>query len=159
MASLQPEPLSETTMTTHAFDSWLLRLPFAAVFIFHGAGKLAAPVMSADMLSLPLPLVLLVGMAEVLAGLGAVVGGWPGAPKADLVTRLAGVAAIPVLLGAIVLVHAPRWSFVPTESHPMGGMEFQVVLLGLALYFALVGAPRKALPRNLLPAATAPVRS
>jgi hypothetical protein len=26
---------------------------------------------------------------------------------------------------------------VATESHPMGGMEFQVVLLGIALYLAL----------------------
>jgi putative oxidoreductase len=52
-----------------------------------------------------------------------------------LVDRLTGLAAIPVLLGAIFLMHWPRWSFVATESHPMGGMEFQVVLLGIALYF------------------------
>ena len=118
-------------------SQWFLRLPFAAVFLYHGAGKLVMPAMSADMLSLPVFLVLLVGLAEVLAGLGIIAGGIPRVPKKELITRLAGVAAAPVLLGAIALVHFPRWSFVPTESHPMGGMEFQVVLLGLALYFML----------------------
>ena len=118
-------------------SQWFLRLPFAAVFLYHGAGKLVMPVMSAEMLSLPVFLVLLVGLAELLTGFGIIAGGIPRVPKQALITRLAGVAAVPVLLGAIALVHFPRWSFVPSESHPMGGMEFQVVLLGLALYFML----------------------
>ena len=123
---------------------WLLRVPFAAVFLFHGAGKLVMPAASAQMLELPMALVLLVGLAERLAGLGALVGGWPRLAKADLVTRLAGLAAAPVLLGAIAMVHWPRWSFTPSESHPMGGMEFQVVLLGMAVYFMLTGARERA---------------
>ncbi|MET0049048.1 MAG: DoxX family protein [Sedimenticola sp.] len=122
---------------------WFLRVPFAAVFLFHGLGKIFTPVMSAEMLSLPVTLVLLVGVAEILAGIGAIVGGIPNVPKASLVTRLSGLAAAPVLLGAIAMVHFPRWSFVPTESHPMGGMEFQVVLLGIALYFLLGGKSAK----------------
>ena len=120
---------------------WFLRMPFAAVFLYHGAGKLMMPGMSADMLALPVALILIVGLAEVLAGIGAIVGGIPAVKKGDLVTRLSGLAAAPVLLGAIAMVHFPRWSFVPTESFPMGGMEFQVVLLGLALYFLL--SPRR----------------
>jgi putative oxidoreductase len=131
-------------MTIQSANHWFLRLPFAAVFLYHGAGKLLAPSMSASMLELSVPLVLLVGLAELLAGLGAVLGGVRSLPYNDVVTRLTGLAAAPVLLGAIALVHAPRWSFVPTESHPMGGMEFQVVLLGLAVYFMLVGAPQAA---------------
>jgi putative oxidoreductase len=127
-------------MNTRLSHDWLLRAPFAAVFLFHGAGKLFAPAMSADMLGLPIGLVLLVGLAEVLAGFGAVLGGLQGFARADLVTRLSGLAAAPVLLGAIAMVHWPRWSFTPTESHPMGGMEFQVVLLGIAAYFLLAGA-------------------
>jgi putative oxidoreductase len=119
------------------FSHWFLRLPFAAVFLYHGTGKLIMPDLSADMLSLPVALVVLVGLAEVLAGLGSVAGGLAVMPKRELITRLAGLAAAPVLLGAIALVHFPRWSFVPSDSHPMGGMEFQVVLLGLALYFLL----------------------
>ena len=54
-------------------------------------------------------------------------------PHRQLVDRLTGIAAVPVLLGAIFLVHWPRWSFVASESHPFGGMEFQVLLLGVAL--------------------------
>ena len=95
------------------------------------------------MLGLPVALVLLVGAAEVLAGIGAFVGGLERVPQRVLVDRLTGLAAAPVLIGAIALVHWPRWSFVATESHPMGGMEFQVVLLGVALYLAL-GAKARA---------------
>ena len=123
---------------------WLLRAPFAAVFLFHGAGKLVMPAASAQMLGLPTALVLLVGVAEVLAGLGALAGGLPQLARADLATRLSGLAAAPVLLGAIAMVHWPRWSFTPSESHPMGGMEFQVVLLGMAVYFMMTGARERA---------------
>jgi putative oxidoreductase len=91
-------------------------------------------------MQMPLAMFLAVGAAEVLAGMGAIVGGIPGAPKRDLVTRLAGLAAAPVMLGAIAMVHAPQWSFQPTEAKPMGGMEFQVVLLSLAIYFMLTGS-------------------
>ena len=122
---------------------WLIRLPFAAVFAGHGIGKLIMPAASAEMLALPVVLVLLVGLAELLAGIGAVVAGLDRAPYRALIDRLTGLAAAPVLIGAIAMVHWPRWSFVATESHPMGGMEFQVVLLGIALYF-LLGAREKA---------------
>ncbi len=122
---------------------WLIRLPFAAVFAGHGIGKLIMPAASAEMLALPIVLVLLVGLAELLAGIGAVVAGLDRAPHRALVDRLTGLAAVPVLIGAIAMVHWPRWSFVATESHPMGGMEFQVVLLGMALYF-LLGARERA---------------
>jgi len=123
---------------------WLIRIPFAIVFAGHGAGKLLMPAASAEMLQLPVVLVLLVGLAEVLAGIGAIVAGLERAPHRLLVDRLTGLAAAPVLLGAIFMVHWPRWSFVATESHPMGGMEFQVVLLGIALFLLLGGGQRRA---------------
>ena len=119
---------------------WLIRVPFAAAFLFHGLGKFLALEQTASMLQLSEPLVIVVGIAEVLAGLGAIVGGPSVVKQADLVTRLSGLAATPVLLGAIAMVHWPRWSFTPSESHPMGGMEFQVVLLGIAVFFMLAGA-------------------
>ena len=109
------------------------------VFLFHGMGKFMMPG-AAEQMQMPLPLFLTVAAAETLAGLGAIVGGIPGAPKRDLVTRLAGVAAIPVMLGAIAMVHWPQWSFVANEAKPMGGMEFQVTLVGIGLYFILRGA-------------------
>ena len=116
---------------------WFIRIPFALTFAGHGAGKLLMPAASAQMLDLPISLTVLVGVAEVLAGIGAVVGGIERAPRRALIDRLTGLAAVPVLLGAIALVHWPRWSFVASDSHPLGGMEFQVLLLGVALYLLL----------------------
>ncbi|MCB1802564.1 MAG: hypothetical protein KDI82_12805 [Gammaproteobacteria bacterium] len=118
---------------------WFIRIPFAITFAGHGAGKLLMPAASAEMLGIPLALSLLVGIAEVLAGIGAIVAGFERAPRRDLVNRLTGLAAVPVLLGAIFIVHWPKWSFVASESHPFGGMEFQVLLLGVALIFLFNG--------------------
>jgi len=132
-------------MDRHAH--WFVRLPFAATFIGHGAGKLLMPVASAGMLGLPAWLLVLVGLAEVLAGLGALLGGLSH-PLANLATRLSGLAAVPVLIGAIAMFHWPRWSFVASESHPLGGMEFQLLLLGVALWFLLGGAKRELPPRS-----------
>lgn len=123
---------------------WFIRVPFAAVFAGHGIGKLAMPAASAEMLGLPVFLVVLVGIVEVLAGIGAIAGGVPKVPHRLFVDRLSGLAAVPVLLGAIAMMHWPRWSFVATESHPMGGMEFQVVLLGIALFFLVGGKHERA---------------
>ena len=123
----------------HAHAHWFIRIPFAATFLYHGIGKFAALQMSVEMLQLPAFVVILVAIAEILAGIGAIVGGLDICKKKDLVTRLTGAAAAPVLLGAIFMVHWPRFSFVPTETHPMGGMEFQLLLLGVALYFLIGG--------------------
>jgi len=41
-----------------------VRLPFAAVFAGHGAGKLLMPAASARMLELPVSLVILVGVRD-----------------------------------------------------------------------------------------------
>ncbi|MBL8996519.1 MAG: DoxX family protein [Gemmatimonadales bacterium] len=127
-----------------ALAPWLLRLPFAAVFLYHGLGKLAAPAEMAAGMNAPVMMIVLVGLAETLAGIGAIVGGIKGAPKRDLVTRLSGLAAAPVMMGAIAMVHWPRWSFTPSETHPMGGMEFQVTMLALAIYFIVTGAKEEA---------------
>ena len=122
---------------------WFIRVPFAATFIFHGIGKFTNLAGSAEMMGMPVFLLGLVAVAEVLAGLGALVGGLPFFTKKDLVTRLAGLAAAPVLIGAIFMVHWPRFSFVPTKEFPMGGFEFQLLLLGVAIYFILAGNPEK----------------
>ena len=114
---------------------WLLRIALASVFLFHGFGKVANVAGFAEMMGLPLLVAGLVTFAEVAGGLGILIGGF----GKELITRLAALAIIPVLLGAIVMVHAPRWSFAPAEGFPMGGMEFQVVLLLIATYFLIMG--------------------
>jgi putative oxidoreductase len=114
---------------------WLLRIGFAGVFLFHGIGKIMAFGGFSQMMGLSTPVAALVTLAEVAAGVGIIVGAFTN----DLITRLAGLAVVPVLLGAIFMVHWGRWNFTPAEGFPMGGMEFQVVLLLMALFFLVMG--------------------
>lgn len=127
------------TLSTHA--DWLLRAGLASVFLFHGLQKFFVMGIGgfAGMMGLPVAAAALVALAEVLAGAGILAGATVRGRLGDLATRLSGVAIIPVMLGAIAMVHWGRWSFAPTESHPMGGMEFQVVLLLIGLFFAIRG--------------------
>jgi putative oxidoreductase len=115
---------------------WLLRLSVAAVFLYHGFPKLQDLAAFAEMGGLPIWVAALVALAEVGGGLGLIAGA---AFKKDWLTRLSGLAITPVMLGAIFMVHWGQWSFMATETHPMGGIEFQVVLLSVALYFFFTG--------------------
>ena len=114
---------------------WLLRISLAGVFIFHGIGKVMNLGGFSEMLGLSTAVVALVAFAELAGGVGIIIGAF----TKDLITRLAGLALAPVLLGAIFMVHWGRWNFTPAEGFPMGGMEFQVVLLLMALYFLVMG--------------------
>ena len=121
---------------------WLLRAGLAAVFLFHGIGKVADISGFSEMMALPVVVVVLVTFAEIAGGIGILIGGFGN----EKFTRLAALAMIPVLLGAIVLVHGPRWSFAPTEGFPLGGMEFQVVLLLMSSFFLVTGNASSNLP-------------
>ena len=114
---------------------WFLRVALASVFLFHGIGKLVDVAGFAGMMELPIVVAWLVTLAEVGGAVGLVVGAF----GRDLLTRISAAAFIPVMLGAIVMVHWGQWSFAPSESHPMGGMEFQVVLILIAAYFVVKG--------------------
>jgi len=114
---------------------WLLRLSLASVFIFHGLGKAGNLEGIAQMMGMPVAALAMVTFAELAGGIGIIVGAF----KSDLITRLSGLAIAPVMLGAIFMVHWGRWSFSPAEGFPMGGMEFQVVLLLIAVYFLISG--------------------
>jgi putative oxidoreductase len=132
--------LAASSLAPHAH--WLLRVGFASVFLFHGIGKFAAPGQFAEMMHLPLLVALLVALAEVGGGIAIIAGG---VLQKDWMTRLGGLVTVPVMIGAIAMVHWGQWSFVATESHPMGGMEFQVVLLLMGLYFVIRGNGESAL--------------
>lgn len=127
------------TSVLSAHSHWLLRAGFASVFLFHGVGKFADLSGFAGMMGLSVFVALLVALAEVGGGVAVIAGGFL---RSDWLTRLGGLVTIPVLIGAIVLVHWGQWSFVATETHPMGGMEFQVILLLMALWLALSGKGR-----------------
>ncbi len=114
---------------------WLLRIGLAGVFLYHGIGKVMDLGGFSQMMGLSTPIAALVTLAEVAAGVGIIVGAFTN----DLITRLAGLAVAPVLLGAIFMVHWGRWNFMPAEGFPAGGMEFQVILLLMALYFLVMG--------------------
>ena len=114
---------------------WLLRIGLASVFIFHGLGKAMNLGGFSDMSGLPTAAAALVTFAELAGGIGIIVGAFTN----DLITRLSALAITPVMLGAIFMVHWGRWNFTPADGFPMGGMEFQAVLLLMALYFLIMG--------------------
>ncbi len=117
------------------YAHWLLRIALASVFLYHGILKVMALGGFVEMSGLPMPVAALVAFAEVAGGAGIIVGAFTN----DLITRLAALAIVPVMLGAIFMVHWGQWNFLASDSHPMGGIEFQAVLLLIALYFLVTG--------------------
>ena len=69
-------------------------------------------------------------IAEVVAGLALLIGAF----GKDTLTRLGGLIVIVIMIGAIVMVHGKSgWNVMN------GGMEFQVLMLAVGLYFAARG--------------------
>lgn len=118
---------------------WLLRVALASVLVFHGVLKLANLEGFAQMLPISYLQVVLVALAETGGGLLVLVGGFRDDAISGLATRVGAALNIPVLIGAITIVHWGQWNFVPSETHPMGGFEFQAVLLLLLLYLVVTG--------------------
>ena len=121
------------------YAHWLLRAGLASVFVYHGLLKFMNLEGFAQMLPISFTETVLVALAEVAGGTLVLLGGFGKDTWSDLATRLGAAMQIPVLLGAIALVHWGRWNFVPTENFPMGGMEFQVTLILVALYLVTTG--------------------
>lgn len=118
---------------------WLLRSALAGVFVYHGALKFMNLEGFAQMLPISFTETVFVALAEVVGGGLVLLGGFGKDALSDLATRSGAAMQVPVMLGAITLVHWGRWNFVPTENFPMGGMEFQVTLLLVALYLVITG--------------------
>ena len=128
----EPIQISEL-LATHAH--WALRFSLASVFIYHGAMKFMDIAMFAEMMQFPLYVAVFVATAETVGGTLVLAGSF----IRDWVTRIGAAMIIPVMLGAITMVHWGQWNFMVSETHPMGGMEFQVTLLLVATYFVLRG--------------------
>jgi len=118
---------------------WLLRIALASVFVYHGLLKFQDLEGFAQMLPISYLEVVLVALAETGGGLLVLIGGIRDDRLFDLATRVGAVLNIPVMIGAITLVHWGRWNFLPSETHPIGGIEFQTVLILLMTYIAIAG--------------------
>ena len=118
---------------------WLLRIALASVFVYHGVLKFQNLEGFAQMLPISYLQVVLVALAETVGGLLVLAGGFRADRISDLATRLGAALNIPVIIGAITIVHWGQWNFVPSDTHPMGGFEFQAVLLLLMLYLVFTG--------------------
>lgn len=140
--------MNEATWTTShsapgegAWGHWLLRLPLAGVFVYMGIDKFMGGGISefAGAMELPEFLSVLVALGEIGAGALIVLGGLMRNETGHWATRLSALGMIAILLGAIFIAHWGQWHFMATPTHPMGGMMFQVTMLGMALYLLLKG--------------------
>lgn len=118
---------------------WFLRIALASVFVFHGVLKFMNLEGFAAMLPISYLQVVLVALAETSGGLLVLIGGLRKGELFDIATRVGAALNIPVLIGAISIVHWGRWNFVPSETHPMGGFEFQATLLLVSLFLVFTG--------------------
>ncbi len=118
--------------------SWLLRIVLAAIFLYHGLTKFPVAAQMASMMAMPIIMIYMLAAMETLGGILILVGGLK-INKAELATKVAAAIFAVVMLGAIMLVHWPQWSFMPTAAKPMGGMEFQVLILAVSAYFLVKG--------------------
>ena len=118
---------------------WLLRIALSSVFVYHGLLKFANLEGFAQMLPISYTEVVFVALAETVGGLLVLLGGFRNDAISDLATRIGAALNIPVMIGAITLVHWGRWNFVPSETHPMGGMQFQSVLILIMLFLVITG--------------------
>lgn len=124
-------------LTTNAH--FLLRIALASVFIYHGILKFMNLEGFAQMLPISYTMVVLVALAETGGGLLVLLGGLRDDAISDLATRIGAALNIPVMIGAISLIHWGQWNFLPSETHPMGGIEFQTVLTLISLYLVITG--------------------
>lgn len=116
---------------------WLLRFALASVFIYMGLDKFMGGGIGEFAMAMELPTLIatLVALAEIGAGVLVVAGAFLG----PWITRLGAAMTLPVLFGAIFMEHWGQWHFMPTPTHPMGGMMFQVTLVMIALYLVIRG--------------------
>ena len=106
---------------------WAMRLSLAATFVYHGVGKFP---IEGPAMGLPTPVVWALALGEITAGLMFIAGAF----GKEILTRLAGLIVVVTMIGAIILVHAKNGFNVMS-----GGMEFQLLMIAVGLYFAAKG--------------------
>lgn len=139
MANTRSDPVIAPGLTRNAH--WLLRAALATVFIFHGLDKFLGGGITgfAQGMGLPPQVALLVAVGELGAGTFMLLGGLIAERSGGTITRLGAIGMIVILLGAIFMAHWGQWHFMPTATHPVGGMEFQVTLAFMSAYMLIKG--------------------
>lgn len=116
---------------------WALRIALASVFLYHGLTKFPMLAGVSEMLGMSVFAVVVLASVETVGALLILFGSF----GPDWTTRLGGLLLIPVMLGAIFMVHLPHgWNSLNMGVGNMGrGMEFQFTLLMIAFYFFVTG--------------------
>lgn len=105
---------------------WALRLSLAATFLYHGIAKF--PI--SDAMGMPIPMVWAVALTEIAAGASLIIGAF----GKETLTRIGGLLVMVIMVGAIGMVHFKNgWNVMNR------GMEFQVLMLAVGLYFTARG--------------------
>ena len=115
-------------------SNWLLRIPFAIIFIQQGLSKLPLDPLEAESYNLPMTVWFFVAWGEVLAGVGITLGGllekkWFG----DFITRMAGFIITSIMLG-VILIGEPE-SILDVFLYD----QYHVMLFVGGLFFTLRG--------------------
>lgn len=139
MTNQTSDPTISPSLRRHAH--WILRVALASVFVYHGVDKFIGAGIAgfAQGMGLPENIALLVAVGELGAGTFILLGGLIPERSGGTITRLGAVGMIVILLGAIFMAHWGQWHFMPTATHPAGGMEFQVTLAFLSAYMLIKG--------------------
>ena len=119
-------------------SNWLLRIPFAIIFIQQGLSKMPVTAADAEVYNLPMSIWFVVAWGELFAGFGLLVGGllrvkflWPSI--GDLITRFSGVVIAGIMTGVILILEPPSIQYVMLHD------TFHVILYFGGLFFALRG--------------------
>lgn len=134
-----------TDSRTAPYAALLLRLSLGGLFLAHAGLKIFVftPAGAADFfgsLGLPPALAYVTMGWEIIGGLALILGVWP---------RIAALATIPILLGAIATVHGPAGFWFNNAN---GGWEYPALWIVGLIALALLGDGPLALRRS-------PVRS
>jgi putative oxidoreductase len=122
----------ETDSRTAPYAAFLLRLTLGLLFFAHAGLKIfvftpAGTAAFFGSLGLPEALGYVTIVWELVGGAALVLGVWP---------RVAAIAVIPILAGAIATVHGPAGFFF---TNPHGGWEFLALWIVALLAVALIG--------------------
>ena len=119
-------------------SNWLLRIPFAIIFIQQGLSKLPLDPLEAESYNLPMTVWFFVAWGEFFSGVGLLIGGllrlkslWPWV--GDLITRFSGIVIAGIMTGVILISEPESIMYVLLYD------SFHVILYFGGLFFALRG--------------------